>query len=111
MKTDLSLRKLKLLLLVVITTLYCTSKYNIVRLKNDTFAQSQLISLSTQLRSPAEPSRSGFGSNRRTLELQCVKEIKANAEVKNEIAFSFTHAESDADMAEKAFFAVDGKPF
>ncbi|MFO1472195.1 MAG: hypothetical protein U1F27_14300 [Turneriella sp.] len=97
--------------ILALATVNCVSKYDIVRKKNDSFAQSQLLSLATLLKNPAEPSRALFGSNPRTLEIQFVKEIKNNAEVKNELTFSFNHVADDADMASKAFFSVDGKPF
>ena len=90
--------------------LNCTSKYNIVKKRNDSFAQSQLISFASHLKNPAEPSKALFGSNNRTLELQFVKELKNNAEVKNEVTFSFHHHEGDADMGSKAFISADGKP-
>lgn len=110
MKAHHSNRILIITAALALSALNCVSKYDIVRLKNDSYSQSQILSMVILLKNPEEPGRTVLSSNKRSLEIQFVKEIKNNAEIKNELTFSFTHAADDADMASKAFFSVDGKP-
>lgn len=86
----------------------CTSKYNIVKSRNDKYLNSTFFTLATGHRAERQGGR--FNSSTH-VEVDYFKETKAGNQLKNEIKFNVSLHTDDTNLNDKGVLLVNGKTF
>jgi hypothetical protein len=86
----------------------CTSKYNVVKSRNDTYLNTSFLTLSTKHKAQRQ---GGRYNSRSHVVIDYFRETKAGAQLKNELKVNVNLRSDDTDLNDKAVLVVNGKNF